>query len=184
MFPLHHETAKAIRVDLERAGIPYSTDEGVADFHSLRGYYISALVRSGASIKTVQTLARHSNPALTLARYARADVHDILGAVESLPEPTPRGPTQEAAKLARTGTDGQQISKRFAHYLPTAGDGTGRTLAEPDGLAPAGVFMTRLDDGTEVPGNEGVRRVVSDSVGSERRGGDSNPRDRFPSLTV
>jgi len=177
VFPLHHETAKAIRVDLERAGIPYSTDQGVADFHSLRGYYISALVRSGASIKTVQTLARHSNPALTLARYARADVHDIIGVVESLPEPTPRGPTPEAAKMAATGTDGQQISERFAHYLPTAGDGTSRMLAEPDVFAPACVLMSQPTDETQVPGNDGVGRVLSASDGSRaERGGFEPPR--------
>ena len=34
VLPLHHDTAKAIRRDLEAAGIPYATDEGVADFHS------------------------------------------------------------------------------------------------------------------------------------------------------
>jgi site-specific recombinase XerC len=45
VFPLHHETAKAIRADLKAVGIPYETDEGVADFHSLRAYYVSALVR-------------------------------------------------------------------------------------------------------------------------------------------
>jgi integrase len=50
VFNLQHETAKAIRADLEAAGVPYETDEGVADFHSLRAYFVSALVRSGASI--------------------------------------------------------------------------------------------------------------------------------------
>ena len=111
VFPLHHETAKMIRRDLEAAGIPYETEAGFADFHSLRGTYISALVRSGASIKTVQTLARHSNPALTLARYARVDLHDVIGAVESLPDlsghprsprlgPWPRpGPTEDTSAL-------------------------------------------------------------------------------------
>lgn len=39
VFPLHHETAKMIRRDLAAAGIPYETEEGCADFHSLRGYY-------------------------------------------------------------------------------------------------------------------------------------------------
>ncbi len=103
VFPLHHETAKMIRRDLEAAGISYETEAGFADFHSLRGTYISALVRSGASIKTVQTLARHSNPALTLARYARVDIHDVTGAVEALPDLRREAP--EAEPLAMTGTD-------------------------------------------------------------------------------
>ena len=47
VFPLHHDTGKAIRADLEACGIPYETEDGVADFHSLRGFYVSALVRSG-----------------------------------------------------------------------------------------------------------------------------------------
>ena len=51
VFPLHHETAKAIRRDLEAAEIAYETDEGVADFHALRAYYVSSLVQSGASIR-------------------------------------------------------------------------------------------------------------------------------------
>jgi integrase len=35
VLPIQHETAKAIRADLRAAGIPYETEEGVADFHSL-----------------------------------------------------------------------------------------------------------------------------------------------------
>jgi hypothetical protein len=32
VLPLHHETAKAIKADLEAAGVPYETAEGFADF--------------------------------------------------------------------------------------------------------------------------------------------------------
>jgi len=46
------KTAELIRADLAAAAIPYETDSGVADFHSLRGVYISNLVASGASVKT------------------------------------------------------------------------------------------------------------------------------------
>jgi integrase len=103
VLPLHHETAKAIRRDLDAAGIPYSTDEGVTDFHSLRAYYISALVRSGATIKEVQTLARHAKPQTTLNHYAKVSVRDLRGAVESLPSLPDVNPEPEA--LAATGTD-------------------------------------------------------------------------------
>ncbi len=77
-----------MKVDLESAGIAYETPEGVADFHSLRGYYVSSLVQSGASIKAVQTLARHSTPVTTLTHYAKVGILDITGAVESLPDPS------------------------------------------------------------------------------------------------
>ena len=103
LFPLHHETAKAIRADLEAAGILYETDEGVADFHSLRAYFVSALVRTGASIKEVQTLARHAKPQTTLSHYAKVSVRDLRGALESLPAPDMTTPEPEA--LAATGTD-------------------------------------------------------------------------------
>jgi integrase len=52
-----------IQTDLERAGIPYRDDsDRVADFHALRHSYVSALARSNAPVKIVQTLARHSTP--------------------------------------------------------------------------------------------------------------------------
>ena len=105
VLPLHHETAKAIRGDLESAGIAYETDEGVADFHSLRAYFVSALVRSGASIKEVQTLARHAKPQTTLNHYAKVSVRDLRGAVESLPSPVVRDP-----KVGVLATVGSQIS--------------------------------------------------------------------------
>ena len=57
-------TAEMLRVDLEAAGVPYETSEGIVDFHASRVAYISNLVASGASVKVCQTLARHSTPSL------------------------------------------------------------------------------------------------------------------------
>jgi integrase len=45
-------TAEMLLVDLKAVKIPYETDSGVVDFHSLRGDFISYLVSSGASVKT------------------------------------------------------------------------------------------------------------------------------------
>lgn len=52
----------------ERAGVP-----GLR-FHDLRSMAATALVAEGVDIKTAQTRLGHSNPALTLAVYARATV--------------------------------------------------------------------------------------------------------------
>ena len=104
VFPLHHETAKAIMADLDACGIPYETKDGVADFHSLRAYYVSALIRSGRTIKEVQQLARHAKPETTLNHYAKLSIHDLHNAVESLPDLTPSAPLAES--LAATGTSG------------------------------------------------------------------------------
>ncbi len=71
-------TARMIRGDLKRAGIPYQTDRGVADFHALRATYIIALVQGGASVKTLDP---HSTPVLTIGRYARLSAHDQAAAL-------------------------------------------------------------------------------------------------------
>jgi site-specific recombinase XerD len=81
-----------LRLDLEAAGIEPTTAEGVVDFHALRAAYITNLVNSGASVKTCQTLARHSTPSLTIGVYAKASLHDVAGAVEALPDLTPPAP--------------------------------------------------------------------------------------------
>ena len=103
VFPLHHETAKAIRADLEAIGVDYETEEGTADFHSLRAYYVSALIRSGASISEFQRLARHAKPETTLKHYAKLAPHNLRSAVEALPTLSPDAPDQQ--RLAATGTD-------------------------------------------------------------------------------
>ena len=128
---MHHETAKAIRGDLTAAGIPYETDEGVADFHSLRAYFVSALVRAGATIKEVQTLARHAKPQTTLNHYAKVSVRDLRGAVESLPTPDDRRRARGAGRDRDRRRDTSTNALPFP--CPTRGTERGgicRTLAE------------------------------------------------------
>ena len=62
VFALPEKTADMLRVDLQAAGIDFETDEGVVDFHALRVAYVSAIVASGALVKTCQTLAPAFNP--------------------------------------------------------------------------------------------------------------------------
>ncbi len=104
VFTLSDRTAEMIQADLAAAEIDYTTSAGVADFHSLRAAYISNLVASGASVKTCQVLARHSTPSLTIGIYAKATVHDLAGAVASLPDLSSAPRTEE--RMAATGTDG------------------------------------------------------------------------------
>lgn len=82
----NRRAAEMLRADLDGAGIAYRDADGnVADFHSLRASYISLLVRQGANPKVAQTLARHSDPRLTFAVYAKSHIHDQAAAVEGLP---------------------------------------------------------------------------------------------------
>jgi len=76
----------------------------VADFHSLRHLYISRIVRSGASPKVAQELARHCDVRLTLGRYAHVGLHDLTATVDALPDLM--SSSEVLGALAATGTDG------------------------------------------------------------------------------
>ncbi len=90
--------ARMLREDLEAAGI---AQPGDYDFHCLRHTYVSMLVRSGVSIKTVQALARHADPAMTLGIYTHVGIHDLARGLDGLAHtlPTP------CVSKGLTGTD-------------------------------------------------------------------------------
>jgi integrase len=74
-----------IRKDLERAGIAYRTDEGIADFHAAgRHTYITQLLRNGATVPETRELARHSDVKMTM-RYTHIGMDDRAKAVAKLP---------------------------------------------------------------------------------------------------
>jgi hypothetical protein len=144
-----------LQLDLERAGIPFETADGVIDLHSLRHGYISTLAKAGTPVKTLQVLARHADPRLTMNTYAHVSLFDTGSAVESLPDLSHNPQTTQAN--AATGTDGpfshlqpsdpagparpnaedsgmegQRISEVLSHHFPTGGDVSGRDLSSSD----------------------------------------------------
>ena len=61
------QTWLMVKKDLERAGIPYVTREGSADFHACgRHTYITQLMRTGATLAETRELARHSDIRMTM----------------------------------------------------------------------------------------------------------------------
>jgi len=82
---LHHRTAAYVKHDLAAAGIPYLEDGRVSDFHSMRVTFISEVVKSGASVKEAQLLARHADPSLTISVYTKTSLHDLGRALEAMP---------------------------------------------------------------------------------------------------
>ena len=95
-----------LRADLDTAKIDYVTDEGFADFHSLRNTFVSNLAAGGVHPTLAQQLARHSTIALTLNRYTQFGLLDMNTALESLPNITfPKLQTMRA-----TGTTDQAAS--------------------------------------------------------------------------
>ncbi len=180
IFTLSDRTAEMIRFDLEAAGLPYETPSGFADFHSLRGVYISNLVASGASVKTCQVLARHSTPSLTIGIYAKASLHDIKGAVASLPDPS-WGNSRPGA-MAATGTNGA-ISKAPSLSLPYGGDGTGRNPSVTGGNDDLNIgeraLNSPLPEAVSLQGFDATSRILSGPV-IECRRWESNPQGGSP----
>ena len=79
-----------VKKDLERVGIPYETQEGVADFHAAgRHTYITELLRNGASLPEAKELARHSDVTMTM-KYAHIGMEDRARALKRLPTPRQR----------------------------------------------------------------------------------------------
>jgi site-specific recombinase XerD len=58
--------AEVLRADMKALGM----DPTGMTFHSLRHTFVSLLIQSGADPRVVQSLARHSDPRMTLGRYA------------------------------------------------------------------------------------------------------------------
>ena len=58
-------------------------DASQNSFINCAGLYISHLVESGADVKVVQTLARHSDPRITLTVHAKVHPERLVNAVEA-----------------------------------------------------------------------------------------------------
>ena len=141
-----------LKRDLEAAGIPYEDESGrKADVHSLRSAFFTTLVRSGANVKAVQLLARHSSPIETVGIYTRLnaqDERDAIGAMTSV------GPTTDDEPMRATGTTGSVFGSCWANMA-----------AEPCRTAPLGAD------------SRGVGATFAPSRGGEWRGRrDLNPQ--------
>ncbi len=100
LFPLldRKKTWLMVRKDLERVGIAYETEDGIADFHAAgRHTHITELLRNGASLPEAKELARHSDVNMTM-RYTHIGMDDRAKAVANIPSPKGRpAPVSDAA---------------------------------------------------------------------------------------
>jgi hypothetical protein len=153
-------TAEMIGHDLKAEKIAYKTSEGVIDFYATRVSYISNLVASGASVKTCQTLARHSTPVLTIGVYAKASLHDIRGAVEALPDLTLAAPAREALAATGTESDSGRGATPGASPVPVE---TAQT-ATAQGLSVVGAAELKSSPGEPGCGFESHRRYFDQTA--------------------
>ena len=90
-----------LKRDIEAAGISPTNPRGKVDFHSLRVTFITLAEQAGAGAKELQVLARHSDPSLTLRRYAKVWEPRLKQIVEAVGEHVWRHfPDAESTKIA------------------------------------------------------------------------------------
>ena len=76
-------TDRALKIDLEAAGIPTHTPKGKLDFHACRVAFINLILDQGeVTPKEAQELARHSTLDLTMNVYGRVREGRFAEAVE------------------------------------------------------------------------------------------------------
>jgi len=129
-----------VKKDLERAGIPYRTKEGVADFHAAgRHSYVTALLKSGVTLPEARELARHSDVRMTM-RYTHIGIEDQSRALARLPSPAQRlssAPDVFGGQEVAEGDNGRQKGpakeKAVSPCDSDTCDASCRSLSEPDG---------------------------------------------------
>ena len=117
-----------VKKDLERVGIPYETDDGIADFHAVgRHTYITELLRNGVSLPEARELARHSDVNMTM-RYTHIGIKDQAKAIAKLPNScqhivsTPgdsSSPEQSRAVAGRQDEGAGQVDATSAGVSPS-----------------------------------------------------------------
>ena len=86
LFPklANRRTWLMVKKDLERVGIAYENEEGIADFHAAgRHSHITELLRSGASLVEAKELARHSDVRMTM-KYTHIGLEEQAKAVAKI----------------------------------------------------------------------------------------------------
>lgn len=104
---------KAFNEDLKNAAIPKITDEGKLDFHALRTTFSTMVVESDANLKEIQTMVRHSNPNITMNRYAKnrkGRSHQIANQIYERVIQT----SEIDKKSTPIDTAGQKLSRKLA----------------------------------------------------------------------
>ncbi|QDU57513.1 Tyrosine recombinase XerD [Aeoliella mucimassa] len=76
-----------VKTDLEAADIPYTNEQGTADFHAAgRHTHITELLRNGATLAEARELARHTDVRQTM-KYTHIRLPDQAKALSKLPLP-------------------------------------------------------------------------------------------------
>ena len=157
VFPKGVPRARTLRIDLEKAGIPYQDEmDRYLDFHSLRYSWATFLQRKGVNSRTAMELMRHSDRKLTDKLYTDTNLLPTAQVVRNLHE------DENLIKILTniSGKTGQNKSKSVKDSLFKKEPKNRLESASLQGLVPKRVFETLV----EVAGIEPASRNLSDSA--------------------
>lgn len=140
-----------VKRDLERVGIKYETEEGIADFHAAgRHTHITELLRSGATLPEAQKLARHSDIKMTM-KYAHIGLDDQAEAVANLPASALHGRCISgvfSGQSVASTDNARRKTKRLNPLLPESLGVVCQPLAQADNLEAGGIEPPSCDVAT------------------------------------
>ena len=140
-----------VKRDLERVGIKYETEEGIADFHAAgRHTHITELLRSGATLPEAQKLARHSDIKMTM-KYAHIGLGDQAEAVANLPASALQMRCISGVVPGHSASSPGNARQKAKRLNPLVKEGLGvacQPLALADNLEAGGIEPPSCDDAT------------------------------------
>ncbi len=170
LFPklAKRRTYKMVKLDLERAGIPYETPDGIADFYAAgRHTHITELLRNGASLVEARTLARHSDIKMTM-KYTHIGVEEQARALQNIPT-AGLASDDDGSEKSRTGSE-DESEKSWECPGSESGVTNGQSVSS-DGNE--GGYT--LNDETPVTDRGYHQNSSSDNVCQKWRRRESNP---------
>lgn len=113
-MPKPHTAGAFLQDDFTAAGVaPFIKGQGKATFHSFRVNYINGVVASGADLKTILELSRHSAASMSLETYAKPNQQRIRKAAEAAPKLAMTvDDSLEVAEKKTAGAEGEIVSVR------------------------------------------------------------------------
>jgi hypothetical protein len=169
-----------VQKDLERAGIPYETREGLADFHAAgRHSHITGLMASGASIMEAKELARHADIRQT-AKYTHIGMKDRARALGNLVTPNTSA-SVELSEIRRvsSGVLGQELSAGGTEATRRAGPGNEKTPSGEGVSSSSDAASQELAFGVSSGGGGNCTRVprpIGEGIYVRSRSFDCRPR--------
>ncbi len=124
---------------------------------------------SGANIKVVQELVRHSTPVLTLNLFTKIQVADRRWALDALPPMGQSEPTREAVRA--TGTYGAGAEIATADTTAVVAPKPSQTRTNVHFRLHESRHSMRVAERRRSPGKQGISHVHAQPYGNEKGSG-------------